>query len=85
LTSIGGCSQRINPREATFCRLHHPTTGELLDRGLLLWFPRPRSFTGEDTVELHVHGGNAVVSGILDALGSLEQFRMAERGEFAQR
>ncbi|KAI8048793.1 hypothetical protein BDF22DRAFT_701301 [Syncephalis plumigaleata] len=85
LTSIGGRSRRINPREATFCRLHHPRTGELLDRGLLLWFPRPRSFTGEDTVELHVHGGNAVVRGVLDALDSLEQFRMAERGEFAQR
>lgn len=45
----------------------------------------PNSFTGEDIVEFHVHGGNAVVRSVLDALGSLEGFRMAEQGEFARR
>lgn len=45
----------------------------------------PHSFTGEDTVELHVHGGNAVVKSMLDALKTLDSFRMAEPGEFARR
>ncbi|KAI9595842.1 hypothetical protein BDF19DRAFT_471266 [Syncephalis fuscata] len=84
IETIGGRAS-VEPRKAIFCKLRHPTTKELLDRSLLLWFPRPKSFTGEDTVELHVHGGNAVMSGVLDALSTLKQFRVAERGEFAQR
>jgi tRNA modification GTPase len=45
----------------------------------------PNSFTGEDVIELHIHGGNAVIQGVLDALGGLAQFRLAEQGEFARR
>ncbi|RUS15961.1 tRNA modification GTPase GTPBP3, mitochondrial-like protein [Endogone sp. FLAS-F59071] len=75
-----------NPRYAVFRRILHPISGDLLDRGLILWFPGPTSFTGEDVVELHVHGGNAVVRGVLDALGSIDStFRLAERGEFSRR
>ncbi|RKP04397.1 GTP-binding protein TrmE N-terminus-domain-containing protein [Thamnocephalis sphaerospora] len=80
-----GKGHRPAPRAATFASFKHPHTGELLDRGLLLWFPGPKSFTGEDVVELHVHGGTAVVNGVLGALGTLERFRFAERGEFARR
>ncbi|KAK9762807.1 mitochondrial splicing system protein [Basidiobolus ranarum] len=72
-------------RKAVFRKIVHPTTGETLDHGIIVWFPGPNSFTGEDIVEFQVHGGNAVVKGILSALGQLEDYRPAERGEFARR
>ncbi|KAL1914998.1 uncharacterized protein VTP21DRAFT_7703 [Calcarisporiella thermophila] len=75
----------LSPRQALFTRIYNPHTSETLDRGLALWFPGPRSFTGEDVAELHVHGGVAIVRAVLDALGKFEGFRMAERGEFARR
>ncbi|HEX9646331.1 MAG TPA: tRNA uridine-5-carboxymethylaminomethyl(34) synthesis GTPase MnmE, partial [Alphaproteobacteria bacterium] len=52
------------PRRATLARLHAPG-GEALDSALVLWFPGPASFTGEDVAELHLHGGRAVVAGVL--------------------
>ena len=58
--------------------------GELIDEVLALWFPGPRSFTGEDTVELHTHGSRAVVSRTLEALGCIPGLRMAEAGEFTR-
>ncbi|KAI9481624.1 MAG: tRNA modification GTPase TrmE [Benjaminiella poitrasii] len=73
------------PRKAYFRRIRHPRTGQILDRGLVLWFPGPHSFTGEDSVEFQVHGGNAVVKSVLDALHDLPDFRMAEQGEFSRR
>lgn len=60
-------------------------TGEILDDGLALWFPAPASVTGEDVVELHVHGGRAVVGSILDALSAMRGLRIAEPGEFSRR
>lgn len=73
------------PRYAVVRALRDPRTGEVLDRALTLWLPAPGSFTGEDMAELHVHGGRAVVGGVLDALGALAGFRPAEPGEFARR
>lgn len=73
------------PRQAALRALHHPQTGEVLDRGLVLWFPAPRSFTGEDLAELHVHGGRAVLDGLFHALGRIAGLRMAEAGEFTRR
>jgi tRNA modification GTPase len=73
------------PRRATLARLRHPGTAEILDEGLVLWFPAPRSFTGEDVLELQVHGGRAVVEGILEALAVLPDLRPAEAGEFTRR
>jgi tRNA modification GTPase len=52
----------------------------MLDNGLLLWFPQPHSFTGEDSVELHVHGGVAVVTSVINALHKLPGFRLADAG-----
>ncbi|KAF1802270.1 tRNA modification GTPase TrmE [Mucor lusitanicus] len=74
-----------DPRKAYFRRIRHPTSGQVLDRGLVLWFPGPHSFTGEDSVELQIHGGNAVVKSVLDALHHIQDFRMAEQGEFSRR
>lgn len=59
--------------------------GGALDRGLLLWFPAPGSFTGEDVAELHIHGGKAVVAAIYGALSQKDGLRQAEPGEFAKR
>ncbi len=73
------------PRRATLRSLRHPQTREVLDRGLVLWFPAPASFTGEDMAELHIHGGRAVTEGVLSALAALPNLRVAEPGEFARR
>ncbi len=73
------------PRTAQLGRLTNPRTGEILDRGLILWFPEPHSFTGEDVAEFHVHGGRAVVAGVIEALAALPGLRLAEPGEFSRR
>ena len=73
------------PRMATLVRLRDPRTGEALDDALVLRFTTPRSFTGEDVVELHLHGGRAVVAGVVEALSALPGLRVAEPGEFTRR
>ncbi|XP_060515853.1 tRNA modification GTPase GTPBP3, mitochondrial [Cylas formicarius] len=73
------------PRTTLLRSLRHPKSKEILDRGLVIWFPGPRSFTGEDSCEFHVHGGLAVVNGMLDALSCIPSFRLAEPGEFTKR
>ena len=73
------------PRVAMRARLVDPNDGSPLDDALVLWFPAPKSFTGEDVVELHVHGGRAVVGGVLGALGQMPGCRLAEPGEFTRR
>ena len=72
-------------RMASLKALRHPVTGEMLDRALVVRFPRPRSFTGEDMIELHVTGGRAVLAAIVGALGAIRGLRPAEPGEFALR
>ena len=73
------------PRRASLRTLRDPRTGEEIDRGLVLWFPAPHSYTGEDAAELQVTGGRAVLAGVLKALSSIEGLRPAEPGEFAWR
>jgi tRNA modification GTPase len=73
------------PRRATLSAFVDPDNGEELDRGLVLWFPRPHSFTGEDVAELHGHGGGAVIAALLSALDRLPGCRLAEPGEFTRR
>jgi tRNA modification GTPase len=72
-------------RVAALRRLHDPATGEALDDALVVRFPGPASFTGEDTAELQVHGSAAVCRAVLAALGALPGLRMAEPGEFTRR
>ena len=64
---------------------HRPADGAMLDRGLVLWFPAPASFTGEDMAELQVHGGRAVVAPCSRRCSPLPGCRLAEPGEFARR
>lgn len=80
LAAIGAGSPR--PRVATLRTLSRG--GTHLDQALVLWFPAPASYTGEDVAELHLHGGRAVVEGVLSALGDLG-LRPAEPGEFTRR
>ena len=72
-------------RAAAVRQLRHPRSGELLDDALVLRFDGPASSTGEDCVELHCHGGRAVVAAVLGGLGTLEGLRGAEPGEFTRR
>ncbi len=72
-------------REAALRRLVNPRTGIGLDRSLVLYFKTPQSFTGEDVAEFHVHGGRAVVAGVLDAIGGFTGVRAAQAGEFTRR
>ena len=72
-------------RRLSLRRLLDPRDDALLDRALVAWFPGPASASGEDLAEFHLHGGPAVVSGVLDALLSLPSVRLAEPGEFTRR
>ena len=72
-------------RMATLRELRDPETDARLDQALVICFKGPASFTGEDVVELHLHGGRSVVSGVLDALVGMDYIRPAEPGEFSRR
>ena len=72
-------------RKAGLRLLRDPADGTPLDQALMLWFEGPGSFTGEDVAEFHVHGGRAVIAGVLAALGRLPGLRLAGAGEFSRR
>jgi len=72
-------------RTAVLATIRHPTSGEIVDRGLVLLFAAPRSMTGEDVAEFHIHGGRASVAGTLAALAMVPGLRLAEPGEFTRR
>lgn len=80
------CGARLPPtRQATLRRLYDPTDGTLLDEALVLVFKGPHSFTGEDVVELHCHGGKATVEAVLKAITRTGLARLAEPGDFTRR
>ncbi|EDW33943.1 GL21987 [Drosophila persimilis] len=86
LRAIVGCNDyEPKARQAYLKSFFHPISKEMIDRGLLLWFPGPASFTGEDACEFQVHGSLAVIAAMLDALGRLDGLRPAEPGEFTKR
>ena len=73
-----------SPRVAALRVLRSPADKAILDQALVLWFPGPASYTGEDSAEFHVHGGAAVIEGLIDVLSVLG-VRLAEPGEFTRR
>ena len=73
------------PRLAAVRELRNPSSGELLDQGLVLRFDSPASSTAEDIVEFHCHGGRAVVDAMLRALAGIDGLREAQPGEFTRR
>lgn len=75
----------IEPRKAVLTKVRFPNSNELIDIAMLLWFPKPGSYTGEDVCEFHLHGSLAIMRTMLSALGSLPGLRPAEPGEFTRR
>ncbi len=73
------------PRRASRMRLMEIKSDNVLDDCIVIYFSAPNSFTGEDVVELHVHGGRSVISDVIDALTHIGQLRLAEPGEFTRR
>lgn len=79
------CGSLPVARRASLRRLTDPASGDIVDEGLVLWFPAPHSFTGEDAAELHVHGSVAVVERMLAVLGRMPGLAAAEPGAFSRR
>ncbi|MFM9844111.1 MAG: tRNA uridine-5-carboxymethylaminomethyl(34) synthesis GTPase MnmE [Dongiaceae bacterium] len=73
------------PRTLTLCNLHSQRNQVALDHCLVAMFPGPASFTGEDMAELHLHGGRAVLSAVVDELAGIPGLRPADAGEFTRR
>ena len=72
------------PRKATLKKISNINTSELIDEGIILWFPGPHSYTGEDMAEFHVHGGKAVINSIHNSISQIKNCRLAEPGEFTK-
>jgi len=72
------------PRVATLRKINKINTSELIDEGLILWFPGPESYTGEDMAEIQVHGSKAVVDALHSSLSDIKNCRLAEPGEFTK-
>jgi len=82
--ALAALARRLpEPRVATFRKLR--VDGQLLDNSVILWLPGPKSATGEDVAELHLHGGRALIARALGALGAMEGLRAALPGEFTRR
>ena len=74
-----------SPRVATLSKIIDSNNSELIDEALVLWFPGPNSYTGEDMAEFHVHGSMAVIKAIHKALEDTKKCRIAEPGEFTKK
>lgn len=93
----GNCLKQLSrrknfpkPRYTSLQKIICPKTSEILDKAIVIWIPGPTSYTGEDIVEFHVHGGRAVLQGIFSAFEALNEkfsgkLRPAEPGEFTKR
>ena len=74
----------IAPRVATLRKINKINTSELIDEGIVLWFPGPESYTGEDMAEFHIHGSKAVVEVLQASISEIKNCRLAEPGEFTK-
>ena len=72
------------PRTATLRKINKINTSELIDEGIILWFPGPESYTGEDMAEFHIHGSKAVIEAIHTSISNIKNCRLAEPGEFTK-
>ena len=72
------------PRVATLRKINNINTSELIDEGIIIWFPSPESYTGEDMAEIHVHGGKAVILAVQSEIAKFKNCRLAEPGEFTK-
>ena len=72
------------PRVATLRKINNINTSELIDEGIVIWFPGPESYTGEDMVEIHIHGGKAVILALQNEISKIKNCRLASPGEFTK-
>ena len=72
------------PRVSTLKKINKINTNELIDEGIIIWFPSPQSYTGEDMAEFHVHGSRSVVEAIHESISKIQNCRLAEPGEFTK-
>jgi len=72
------------PRLATLRKINKINTSELIDEGIILWFPGPESYTGEDMAEFHIHGSKAVIDALHASISKIDNCRLAEPGEFTK-
>ena len=72
------------PKVATLRKLKKINTNQLIDEGIILWFPGPNSYTGQDLAEFHVHGSRAVISALHSSISKIDNCRLAEAGEFTK-
>ena len=72
------------PRMATLRKINYINTSKLIDEGIILWFPGPESYTGEDMAEIHIHGGKAGVLAVQNEISKIKNCRLAEPGEFTK-
>jgi len=72
------------PRVATLRKINKINTSELIDEGIILWFPGPESYTGEDMAEFHIHGSKAVIDALHTSISNIKNCRLAEPGEFTK-
>ena len=73
-----------SPRLATLRKINKIGTSELIDEGIILWFPGPESYTGEDMAEFHIHGSKAAIEALHTSISKIENCRLAEPGEFTK-
>jgi len=73
-----------DPRVATLRKINKIDTSELIDEGIILWFPSPESYTGEDMAEFHIHGSKAVIEALHTSISKINDCRLAEPGEFTK-
>ena len=72
------------PRLASLRKINKINTSELIDEGIILWFPGPESYTGEDMAEIHIHGSKAVIEALHSSISKIDNCRLAEPGEFTK-
>tara|TARA_B100000575_G_scaffold165270_1_gene132119 strand:+ start:3758 stop:5089 length:1332 start_codon:yes stop_codon:yes gene_type:complete len=77
-------TQLPKARIATLRKISNIDTSELIDEGIILWFPGPESYTGEDMAEIHIHGGKAVILAVQNEIAKIENCKLAEPGEFTK-
>ena len=75
---------KFEPRVATLSKINKINTSMLIDEGIIIWFPGPESYTGEDMAEFHVHGSKAVIDALHKSISSINNCRLAEAGEFTK-
>ncbi len=80
-----GISSPLKARYCHYATLLHPDTHQVIDQAIIIFFPCPHSFTGEDVVEIHCHGSRVVIQELLSVILSIQDVRYAESGEFSRR